>query len=145
MASAAAFLSTPVHTPSPDPGWELSCCQNNLEVTVMERTPGCKQSCWGFRASRHTGAPACGRFLRTSWVFLTLFFFLTTERSGWNTNSIWPDNYLWSIYYAPSTIWNPVEGKDAKDVQGVVYALKEFIGFLPRKRLTWIKQLTWNN
>lgn len=37
-----------------------------------------------------------------------------------------------------------MEGKDAKDVQGVVYALKEFIGFLPRKWLTWIEQLIFN-
>ena len=133
MASAAAFLST-LSMLLPHPGWEPASCQSNREVTVMERTPGCERSCWGYRASRLMGALACSRLLRTSWVFLI------DNWEKWVKHELsltW--QFLWSIYYAPSTIWNYMQGRMLKMSKMWSKCWRKFIGVLPRKQLKCVK------
>ena len=94
----------PTPTPSPGPQWELYCCQHNLaRATMMAWTPGHER-----RDSEQAYTwelwPECG-----SWEparQLPDFFFLTTERNGWNidSNLTWQ---LWSAHYALSTVLKP--------------------------------------
>lgn len=81
------FPLHPTLPPSPGSGWELYYCQNHLaRATVMERTPGHEQSCWGFGASRHVGAQPTAESLRTSEQLLLFFFSLSKYYLVWRTD-----------------------------------------------------------